>query len=213
MSSFDPAVVLAILVAIQPPSGRTKFERDWKSSVQARLSSWKNSRATQSNYAPQLEFEANVAEYVTFLHRETKPPTVPKTSTKIPKPPALKPGVPVYGPKFIPPSLNDARLRLATKVKPQTAYLRPINIIHPIYYPTLGKCPHCGSCDVRWDGWNATGSREVHGLRREETALGYQLRHDSCTPDEGSTKSRTRSFATTNQLFWQRWEHWEIPRK
>ncbi|KAJ7026746.1 hypothetical protein C8F04DRAFT_966090 [Mycena alexandri] len=182
--------------------------------VDARIISWQKNRATQSNYKPQLQFEANVAEYVMALHREIRPPTVAKTSTKIPQPKALKPGFPIYGPKFIPPSFNDVRLRsFAGKVKPQAAYLRPINIIHPVYYPSLGNCPHCGSSDARWDGWNGTGSREVHGLQREETALGYQLRHDKCTPDEGTTKLRNRAFASTNQLFWENWEHWKIPRR
>ncbi|KAJ7467666.1 hypothetical protein FB451DRAFT_1178035 [Mycena latifolia] len=149
---------------------------------------------------------------MSLLHRETRAPTPPKNSTKIPTERPLKPGIPVYGPKFIPPTFNDARLRMSSKVKPQTAYLRPVNVVHPVYYPNLRNCPHCGSDDVRWDSWNGTGSREVHGLRREETALGYQLRHDKCIPDEGSSAPKSRSFATTNQLFWQRWEHWKIPR-
>ncbi|KAJ7081764.1 hypothetical protein B0H15DRAFT_912552, partial [Mycena belliarum] len=98
------------------------------------------------------------------------------------------------------------------KVKAEIAYLRPINIVHPLYYPNLLSCPRCGSGDARWDGWNGTGSREVHGLRREETALGYQLRHETCVPDEGGGLTKSRSFVTTNQIFWEKWEHWKIPR-
>ncbi|KAJ7094401.1 hypothetical protein C8R44DRAFT_645317 [Mycena epipterygia] len=183
--------------------------------VRTHIESWGKHRDTQSKYAPQLEWEAGVAEYVTFLHRETRAPPTPKNSTKISAEKPLKAGIPIYGPRFIPPSFNDARLIMSGKIKPQTAYLRPINIIHPVYYPNLRRCPHCRSGDVnnvRWDGWTGTGSREVHGLRREETALGYQLRHENCPLDESSTVLKNRSFATTNQLFWKGWEHWKIPR-
>ncbi|KAJ7741855.1 hypothetical protein B0H16DRAFT_1464296 [Mycena metata] len=87
------------------------------------------------NYHPQLEFEVNVAEYVMALHREIKPPTVPKTSTKIPRGKTLRPGFPIYGPKFIPPSFNDARLRISGKVKAQTV----------------------GMTDFSWRGWQTGG--------------------------------------------------------
>ncbi|KAJ7635470.1 hypothetical protein DFH06DRAFT_1003457, partial [Mycena polygramma] len=157
---------------------------------------------------PQLRWEANVVEYVKFLKNEIKPKTGKNSTTG---PQKLKPGIPIYGPKFLPPSLTDTRLR-ADKIKPDTAYLRPMNIIHPVYYPTLAKCPECGSTDVSWDSWNATGSREVHGLKREETALGYQLRHEACLGASGGTVAKNRCFATTNQAFWKNWQHWEVPR-
>ncbi|KAJ6452711.1 hypothetical protein C8R47DRAFT_1256076 [Mycena vitilis] len=210
MASFDPPVVLALLVAAQPTSSRAKFEKEWISSVNTRVQNWLKHRLTQSKYEPQLRWEANVVEYVTFLKNETKPKTG-KTSTTGPQ--KLKPGIPIYGPQFFPPSLIDTRLR-AEKIKPDTAYLRPINIIHPVYYPTLKKCPEseCGSTDVRWDSWTATGSREVHGLKREETALGYQLRHDECPGGSATSETKNRSFATTNHAFWKNWEHWEVPR-
>ncbi|KAJ6533328.1 hypothetical protein DFH09DRAFT_1406865 [Mycena vulgaris] len=98
------------------------------------------------------------------------------------------------------------------KIKRDTAYLRPMTVVHPVYHPGLDNCPHCGSDDVSWDSWNGTGSREVHGLRREETALGYQLRHEKCTADEGSSGTKNRCFVTTNPAFWEKWEHWKIPR-
>ncbi|KAJ7097109.1 hypothetical protein B0H15DRAFT_773454, partial [Mycena belliarum] len=161
---------------------------------------------------PQLEWEANVAEYVTVLYQATKAPPTTKNSTKISRESPLKLSIPILGPKFIPPSFNDYRLRQTGKIEAKIAYLRPINIIHPLYYSNLRNCPHCGSSEARWDGWNGSGSREVHGLRREETALGYQLRHDKCAPDEGSSEPKQRSFATTNPLFWRKWEHWKIPR-
>ncbi|KAJ7872646.1 hypothetical protein B0H14DRAFT_2291039, partial [Mycena olivaceomarginata] len=60
-------------------------------------------------------------------------------------------------------------------------------------------------------GSQKTGSREVHGLKREETALEYQLRHENCTPDEGNSGTKNRSFAATNPVFWKHWQHWEVP--
>ncbi|KAJ6497153.1 hypothetical protein C8R47DRAFT_1212691 [Mycena vitilis] len=209
MTSFDPPVVLALLVAAQPKSDRAKFEKEWITKVNTRLKKWLEHRDTQSKYEPQLRWEANVVEYVMFLKNETKPKKTGKNSTSGPQ--QLKPGIPIYGPKFFPPSLTDTRLR-ADKIKPDTAYLRPTNIIHPVYYPTLAKCPECGSTDVSWDGWNATGSREVHGLKREETALGYQLRHEACSGASIGTVIKNRCFATTNQAFWKKWQHWEVPR-
>ncbi|KAJ7150806.1 hypothetical protein C8R46DRAFT_1229740 [Mycena filopes] len=211
MATFDPPTILAILTAGMTSAARNKLEKDWKANVTKRVTGWLGNRATQTRYAPQLEWEANVAEYVMLLHRETRPARTTKTSNTIPKAQTLKAGLPIYGPRFIPPSFIDTRLRGA-KIKAETVYLRPINIIHPVYYPALAKCPQCGSEDVDWDSWNATGSREVHGVRREETALGYQLRHDKCFADEGDTGTRNRSFATTNMSFWRNWEHWEIPR-
>ncbi|KAK7050400.1 hypothetical protein R3P38DRAFT_3173760 [Favolaschia claudopus] len=229
MASFDPPVVLAILVAAHEPGKRKKFEDEYKANVSAvfllprlplifatlqvakRVASWTKNREKQSQYQPQLEFEAHVAEYVAFLYTETRPTRTTKNSNTVPKPKTLKPSIPIYGPRFTPPSLIDVRRR-GGSTRPEIAYLRPINIVHPFFYPLLTKCPHCGSDDVAWDSWNGTGSREVHGVRREETALGYQLRHKDCIPDSGGTGTKSRSFVTTNQVFWKNWEHWEIPR-
>ncbi|KAJ7110204.1 hypothetical protein C8R43DRAFT_867643, partial [Mycena crocata] len=73
---------------------------------------WKQNRSTQSQYLPQLKWEAHVAEYVSVLYRETRPPPVAKTFNRISAPKALKAGIPIYGPKFIPPSFTDIRLRM-----------------------------------------------------------------------------------------------------
>ncbi|KAJ7463755.1 hypothetical protein FB451DRAFT_952974, partial [Mycena latifolia] len=91
-------------------------------------------RPTQSTYIPQLEWKANVAEYISVLHRETN-----LAAKK-----ALKSSFPIYRPRSIPPSCNDYRPRssgASAKIKPEIAYLRPINIIHPVFYPRLAKNP------------------------------------------------------------------------
>ncbi|KAJ7244850.1 hypothetical protein C8J57DRAFT_1039655, partial [Mycena rebaudengoi] len=109
--------------------------------VRLRLNRWIEARKTQSQYHPQLEWEANVAEIVLFLHRETRAPAVPQGSAEISSERVLRSGIPIYCPRFL----------------------------LPVYYDNLGTCPHCGSTDVKWDSWNATGSQEVHGLGWEET--------------------------------------------
>ncbi|KAJ7248984.1 hypothetical protein C8J57DRAFT_991054, partial [Mycena rebaudengoi] len=164
----------------------------------------------QSRYHPQLEWEANVAEFVLFLHRETRAPAVPRGSTEISSERALRSGIPIYGPRFLPPSLNDTRLRWG-KNKTETTYLRPINIIHPVYYDNLGTCPHCGSTDVKWDSWNAMGSREVHGLRWEETEV-------PITPQDVYTRCRfynAKEWLLCNDKpgILEDWVHWKIPSK
>ncbi|KAJ7707567.1 hypothetical protein B0H17DRAFT_917596 [Mycena rosella] len=211
MASFDPPVILAIIAASRAAAEREKFEKDWKESVDTRAKTWVKLRGTQSKYLPQLQWEASVVEYVMFLYKETKPPKNLKPSKVYPSR-ALGPNIPLFGPRFTPPTLNDHRLRISENLKPEIGYLRPINIIHPVFYSDIGKCPHCGSEDVSWDSWTTSGSREVHGLRREETALGYKLKHKDCSPDEGSTVPETRVIATTNAVFWAKWEHWKIPR-
>ncbi|KAJ7138761.1 hypothetical protein C8R43DRAFT_893207, partial [Mycena crocata] len=66
--------------------------------------------------------------------------------------------------------------------------------------------------------------RKVHGIRIEERALGYQLRCNDCEKkygkggtDIGASNADGEklgcSFATTNSVFWDRWEHWKIPRE
>jgi hypothetical protein len=156
-----------------------------------------------------------VVEYVdyvsrtTSLHGNSKPGAVPSTLPK---------GVPLLGPRFCPPSyLHEAKRSSTPKVLPETAYLKSITVIHPFFFPGLNNCPQCASTDVLWDGWNATGAREVHGLRREERAVGYQLRCKTCKVKFGKGGSEQGAaqycFATTNQIFWQRWEHWKIPSK
>jgi hypothetical protein len=63
----------------------------------------------------------------------------------------------------------------------------------------------------------------VHGIRVEEKVLGYQLRCSLCKKKYGKGGTHVGAkdpeggilgscFATTNAKFWNRWEHWEIPR-
>lgn len=125
--------------------------------------------------------------------------------------------MPLLGPRFLPPSwLHLRRREPVPNILPSVAYLKPLHIVHPLYYHWLKTCPQCDSESVSWQGWTATGPREVHGIRREETTLGYQLECKDCEARFGGRNAEEEGkycFATTNAKFWERKEHWEIPRE
>lgn len=129
-------------------------------------------------------------------------------------PPQLPIGVPIYGPRFVPPSyLSIQKRKSATDIKPSASYIRPLTIVHPFYFPELGKCPQCDSVDITWEGWNPYGHRDVHGVSYEETVLGMQLECKSCRRQSTLEKKMTHRFTTTNVIFWERRSLWEQPRE
>ena len=143
------------------------------------MEKWKNLPATKACNHPlaQLKWEAEVVEYVTSLWNATRCRSQKATTAK-----TIGFDVPILGPRFVPPTCLHSRLRPGpTNVQPDMQYLKPINIIHPLYYPELAKCPQClSSNDISWEGWTTTGARELHGISHEETALGLQLRCNGC---------------------------------
>jgi hypothetical protein len=175
------------------------------------VDSWKKKRVAEHNSDGQLQWEANVVQYVNFLWdcaRVNRSGGKETNMTYLPK------DIPLLGPCFIPPTYSQLERRQygAANISPDLSYIKPINVIHPFYYPALTVCPKCQSKDVAWEGWTSTGSREVHGLQREETAIGYQLRCRSCEYEENG-KQKGYCFATTNPTFWQNWQRWQIPRE
>lgn len=182
------------------------------------MEAWTKHRGTvQAISIPQLQWEAHIVEYVNTLYNQTKIHGNAKNKTA----PVLGKNIPLLGPRFVPPTYLHLRKRqVAPNIGPETAYLKPLNIIHPFYYPSLSRCPQCGSLDVLWDGWTTTGHRELHGVYVEETALGYQLQCKDCKKEHSKSKTINRTgddgnfcFATTNPAFWKHPEHWEVPRK
>ncbi|PIL34267.1 hypothetical protein GSI_03978 [Ganoderma sinense ZZ0214-1] len=217
MSAFDPKHIVAIAKRLHSNNEeeQEKFEKQWLKNVEARWKGWQKHRdgSEQIAYVPQLEFIAHVVEYVNWVYGMTK--------TKHGRKP-LPRDIPLYGPAFIPPSYMHEQLRngMKTTVAPETAYLKAVTVIHPLYFPQLEKCPRCGTrkpSDLDWYGWVPTGHCEVHGVDREETALGYQLRCQSCkTRAKGQQATRKNGegsycFSTTNHTFWSKYEHWQIP--
>jgi hypothetical protein len=101
-------------------------------------------------------------------------------------------------------------------IEPQSAYLKPITIIHPFYFPELAKCPQCDTDNIGWNGWTTTGPRNIHGVCRDETAYGIQVQcKGECEKRFSGGNAEEEGaycFATTNVKFWERREHWDIPR-
>ena len=188
--------------------------------VDARVKSWVKHHSSgtrnQSNFAPQLEWEAQIVEYVAFVYKLTK--CHGNSKKDIPK--TLPREIPLLGTHFTPLSyFHVQRRQTMPMIQPQTAYLKPLNVVHPFYYTNLDKCPRCDATDTHWDGWTTTSHCRVHGVHEEETAIGYQLicktRENQFLYAKGSTGTDkgTFCFATTNPIFWAKWEHWAIPRQ
>lgn len=161
----------------------------------------------------QLEWEAHVVEYVDWVYNLSKS----KTGLS-----PVRAEIPFLGPHFLPPGyLHENRRKATANIHPETAYMKPLTIIHPLYFDNIATCPRCDATgdDVAWSGWTTTGHCEVHGVEREETALGYQLRCKQCAEAKGGEKKPSKNgegthcFATTNHTFWERREHWEVPGK
>ena len=180
------------------------------------MTSWTTNRQNhQKVELEQLEFEANIEAYLNVLssyafnHGNA---AQPGQSRKLPK------HFPILGPRFVYPTYLEEHLRTpgSLKVDAYRALMAPVNVVHPVYYSRtktkFRKCPQCGEEDIKkvyWAGWASNGHREVHGLRRPETAMGLQLRCRSCA----AAKKKQYCFATTSVDFWEKWKYWEIPRE
>ncbi|KAF9523225.1 hypothetical protein CPB83DRAFT_775787, partial [Crepidotus variabilis] len=160
----------------------------------------------------QLVWEANILSYVDYVYEKTK---VHGNSSALRVPPNLPKQVPLLGPTFVPPSYRHVMKRSTVpKIVPETAYIVALTVVHPFYHSgTISICPQCGdSKNVNWDSWTGTGGREVQGLYRNERVIGYQLRCKTCQGKPKEERKQGFCFATTNQIFWEKWEHWKIPR-
>jgi hypothetical protein len=180
--------------------------------VKSRVTSWLVSRAAQSTHAAQLEWAANVVQYVNYVYSATTVHGGPKHGSVSP---TLRKEVPVLGPRFLPLTYLHLHKQNSTPViKPESTYLKPLNIIHPFYYPNIAKCPQCGSDQVSWQGWTTTGHCNVYGVHHEETALGYQLACEPCWSQvSNNSDDEGYCITTTNTKFWANKEHWEILHK
>lgn len=189
--------------------------------VERHVNTWTDNRKNQSCNIKYLEWVAAVLEYINAVYIETKVP--PNAKNRLMRP--LTSVIPIIGPIFIPPSYIHLRIRDPTCfVTPDIAYLKVLHVVHPFYYPNIGRCPYCTSTNVRWDSWTATGPREVHGVDREECAIGYQLRCNSCFKEREERKKSGEAdgepqeaapdqycTTTTSVDFWKPYDFWQIP--
>ncbi|TFY78545.1 hypothetical protein EWM64_g5465, partial [Hericium alpestre] len=226
MSIFEPNLVHAQIRNVLPHGERAAFDASWEKSIAQHLKTWNknNNHADEESAPAQFQWAVHVVEYVSYLYGATRPAPIPrKKGQPVPDPPpkpkphSLRPGIPIFGPRFVPPSYLhlEKRSNMPT-IEPEMAYLKAFNIIHLFYYPQLAICPRCCGKNVGWEGWTSTGPREVYSVRRGELALGCQIRCKDCqTVKEGLSKEEadkiTHCTATTNALFWEKWQYWEVP--
>lgn len=134
---------------------------------------------------------------------------------------ALDPRWPIIGPEFEPPTyLHQVLREAAPQIDPELTYLKPCYVVHWIFHEVLRRCPKCHGKRLERNGWNPSGPREVHGLFREEMALGIQLRCLDCAEKYAKQGQMERAgsegrycWTTTSAEFWENFEHWELPSK
>ncbi|KAG2091337.1 uncharacterized protein F5147DRAFT_748138 [Suillus discolor] len=157
MSVFEPKTILTLLknsTAVSPLEKNT-FEKNWRVSVEKRVSTWNEARSHINNSCPQfqLQWESEIVEYVQFLWEKTRRRSKKGETNK------LGVNVPLLGPRFMPPSYLHIQKRSGGGAVDLTIqYLKPLNIVHPFYHPQLARCPRCGSDkDMTWEGWTSKG--------------------------------------------------------
>ncbi|TCD66734.1 hypothetical protein EIP91_001027 [Steccherinum ochraceum] len=212
---FEGNVVRAAIRAThQSKTEKLAFDEYWNKKTTGKSGHWGTSRATHTCVKEQLEFNSEVLHYVSLLAKAT---TVRSDVADSHPPETVPAGFPVLGPLFRPPSwLHASKRSVAPGVAPETAYIKPIFVAHPVYFPEFKDhgCPQCGSKDIHPDSWTSTGHREVYGMFRNVTAIGYQMRCSDCKNRYGKDGDEEGKycFSTTSVQFWQNWEFWEMPR-
>ncbi|EJD33698.1 hypothetical protein AURDEDRAFT_177222 [Auricularia subglabra TFB-10046 SS5] len=226
MSIFEPASIRAILSAAEPPGKRPEFNAKWDAAVKKRCATWaaaekkRISRLKAPNRdaladdddAPnalsdeQLHWAAEVLEYVNYVHLRSRVHGNAKGVNQ----PTLNAIIPLLGPHFVPPppALSYAR-RAGVELKPESWYLRPLNVVHEFYYPSLRTCRVCGADKTQTssEGWASTVPRRVHGIGIEELAIGQQLKCQRCK-GRGSKQS---TYALTSSAFWAVVSYADLP--
>ncbi|KAI0685123.1 hypothetical protein BC835DRAFT_1421556 [Cytidiella melzeri] len=209
--AFHPEVAIAGLRALIPTtSEQAAFEDEWERNVTTRVKSWTVARqGHQSLQHEQLQWEAHVVEYVNYISCSKS--AVKTTQTKKGAGCKVPGGLPIWGPVFNPPSFSDilrrdshVLLNRATgkldEIKPDVAYIRRLTVIHPYYFKSLQRCPRNATHNIANDGWQSTGSRDVHGVSQEEAAIGYQIRQMSQLQGGGDKREVSYILLCTHQF-------------
>ncbi|PIL34349.1 hypothetical protein GSI_03124 [Ganoderma sinense ZZ0214-1] len=243
MGVFEPhAVRQQCATTIDDPEAREKFIKSWEKKVsdildslgplgppkwtflltvhrrpqlqaETRSKGWLEQREGQSKHPMLLHWIAEIVEYLVATGKMIQSSQGTDFSV------ALDPRWPIIGPNFEPPAyLHQALREVDPQVEPDLAYLKPCYVVHWIFHDALRRCPKCGARGKKLErnGWSPSGPREVHGLFREEMAIGIQFRCLDCAAKVGKkgtergTDSRY-SWTTTSKEFWENFEHWELP--
>ncbi len=170
-------------------------------------------RDSQSKYLLLLLWIAEITEYLVATANAMRSPQGSEFSV------ALDPRWPIFDPYFEPPTyLQQALREVDPQIEPDLTYLKGCHAVHWIFYEELRRCPKCHGKRLERNGWNPSGPREVHGLRREEMAIGIQLRCLDCAEKYGKQgrgskddPERRYCWTTTSAEFWENFEHWELP--
>ncbi|KAG9018757.1 hypothetical protein FRB90_009911 [Tulasnella sp. 427] len=121
--------------------------------------------------------------------------------------------LPLFGPRFLPPPPAILhRNPVSSDVSPEEFYLKPVTIIHELFWPWLKRCPTCereGRREFKMErqGFTPEGPRTVHGLYEDEYVIGSRVRCKVC---EGEKPDRVQ-WSFTAQEFWNGKSYWEIP--
>ncbi|KAI1784483.1 hypothetical protein LXA43DRAFT_901566, partial [Ganoderma leucocontextum] len=183
--------------------------------AERRAKGWAEHRDSQSKHFMLLLWHADIAEYLIATANAIHSSQGSDLSV------ALDPLWPAVGPLFEPPTYLHQFLREVTpQIEPEITYLKSCYAVHWIFHDALRRCPKCHGKRLERNGWNPSGPREVHGLFREETALGIQLRCLDCAAKYARQGQAEREgsdgrycWTTTSPEFWGNFEHWELPGK
>jgi len=205
MSSFDPNFVCTAIKDILPASKRKKFMKDWEDGVistpllkpgchanlethhgryldkltpgrkqdHTMLFGWADHLGVTHCTVHDLPLQPDSGAWQCKARRENSAYDQQKVTD-------------IWS--MIPPTIIPASAKAVIEgdIKPEVAYLKPLNVIHPFYYKDLQRCPCCRAMDeTTWFSWTATGHREVHGLQRKECAISYQLCCGHCEKTQG----------------------------
>lgn len=209
MSHFDPVVALNIISNSVPQSERRAFRQQWHVEVQKRVGSWVS--VDSSLFKHQMEFASQVCQYVKFMFSKGL------TNGR------CDPNLPFYGPRFLPPSPTFLHRNpvSSSQILPNDFYLKPVTVVHELYWPSLLQCPNCVKAKreqprLERQGFSSDGPRTVHGIKEEEYVIGSKIRCQTCNElneanrDKHGDRVRIQ-WSFTSPEFWSDKMYWEIP--
>lgn len=165
----------------------------------------------------QLCWMASVVVYVTRMYNATKLHGSKKKTATVP---TLATQIPLLGPRFTPPTYLQTMRRKGPRasISPGVSYLKPLNIVHPFYYPSLARCAKCGTTKsgtggVSLKAWAGTAPRSAYGVAEDEFAYGVQYECENCGKESRASGGKKEGYccSTTNPEFWKGYPPWEIP--